>query len=121
MVEEKDASDGRDDAEAAAQTLDAMARRYLTLWQEQVTALSANPAISEAMADLLASWPLGPAGESRQGTGGEGKHAAGASDIQSPDLAASDRPSPVAGGDRYHELSQRIDSLEERLARLEGR
>ena len=102
--------------------LDDLARQYLSLWQDQLTALSANPAVSEAISGFFAKWAQGavpgvPAGPATPT--GEAQDELRPDRPQSPDVAAPLRPAPVDGDDRLGELLERLDRIEERLARLE--
>jgi len=111
------------DASAPSDDLDQLARQYLDLWQDQLTALSANPAISEAMAGFFAKWspaaPAAPGTADQQDGGAGGPGDAKREDSGQAHGAAAARPPSMAGGDRLGELLDRLDRIEERLARLE--
>ncbi len=110
--------------------LDELARQYLDLWQDQLTALSANPAVSEAISDFFARWaqaaatavpgepgaaPATPAGNAA----GKTQDEFGSDRSQPEDVAAPLRPASVDGDDRFGELLERLERIEKRLARLE--
>jgi len=113
------------DGSAPSDDLDQLARQYLDLWQDQLTALSANPAISEAMAGFFAKWSpaaaatAGPADQHDGGADASGPDASGLSDGGPANGAAAAGAASVAGGDRIGELLDRLDRIEERLVRLE--
>jgi hypothetical protein len=92
---------------------DALAERYLDLWEQQFGAAAANPALSEALRAWLAPWrSLGAA------AGREAKDAGAAT--APPGMAA---PAAAASRDRGRDLAavlDRLDRLEARLAALES-
>src|SRR5215470_3752902 len=97
---------------------DALARRYLDLWEEQMAAWASDA----ALADVLRLW-LGLVGLDRFGVGSGGDGAPGRS---GPDgeRAARAPAAADASGDRQHdlaELAQHLAALEQRLAALEAR
>ena len=114
------------EAPDAPDELDELARQYLDLWQDQLTALSANPAISEAISGFFAKWAQAAAPAAPQNSAaasanrpGEAQDEFRSDRPQPPDVAAPLRPASVDGDDRFRELLERLDRIEERLARLE--
>ncbi|MDE0616728.1 MAG: hypothetical protein OXH87_03995 [Rhodospirillaceae bacterium] len=102
--------------------LDDLARQYLSLWQDQLTALSANPAVSEAISGFFAKWAQGAAPGAPAGPAnptGEAQDGLRPNRPQSPDVAPPLRPASLDGDGRFDELLERLDRIEERLARLE--
>jgi hypothetical protein len=108
---------------AESPDLAALARRYVDLWQDQLTAMAADPALAESTARLLqalvpAGWPpqqrpqdddasiFSAPGSSSPGFSKAGSKAAGAAPGQ------RDR--------RVDELTRRLAALEKRLAALEA-
>jgi len=110
--------------------LDALARRYLDLWQDQMTAMAGDPTLATALGRLFetaaAAMPMnwigmwlqamqqtmraGASGGDDGGTGTRAKAGAAAAAA-----ASVDRGGDVAG------LRRRLAALESRVARLEGR
>ena len=107
----------------APDPLDDLARQYLDLWQEQLAVLSANPAVSEAISGFFAKWVQAGApaesAETSAGRAGGGQDEFRSNRPQPPDVAAPVRPASVDGDNRVRELLERLDRIEERLARLE--
>jgi hypothetical protein len=121
--------------------LDALARRYLDLWQEQVAAAAADPTLSDLFSrtmqlmaaggpmGLMALWTQTPPSQ----TASAPEHAHGgtqgqrnpASDRQpAPQAAPGPAPAGAAserGGDDLGQRDRRLASMEERLARIEAR
>jgi hypothetical protein len=108
--------------------LEALARRYVELWQDQVAATAADPEITAALTRLVQAaaaglgaqaswwqtlWPQPPSGEPHVPTGPVAVPEAPGS---SPAAAAS-----VDSGGNVAELQARLAALEERLAALETR
>jgi hypothetical protein len=116
--------------------LDALAKRYLDLWQDQVAALSADPEVARTLGRYAQLWAtLGPAGlagiwaAAAEGLKGGG---AGANVFADGPLAeffraaagptaAAHGPAPAGAarvdrGDDLAELRRRLAVLEERLA-----
>ena len=106
--------------------LEALARRYLDLWEAQLAALAGDPALAEQMSRLVAS--LGSAGlaaaaawsatQGREQAGGSatrGRGDAGAG----PAGAAPLRPASDDRHDGLGELASRLAALEQRIAALE--
>jgi hypothetical protein len=113
--------------------VDALARRFLDLWQEQLTIMAADPELADGLAKLLAGLsasaglapflaglaaaPAGPGiGEgSEPGEHGQcGRH----TDRDAARAAAADAASR-GGGLALDELARRLADVERRLARLE--
>jgi hypothetical protein len=116
-------SDDAPDAEA-------LAKRFLDLWQDQVAASVADPAMAEWLARFLAA-PGGPGvtptmgvsqGVSQNDKAGFAGHPGGFADIFAA-MASGAAPaaaSPGPGDDRLDELSRRLVECERRLAALES-
>ena len=96
------------------ESFDALARRYLDLWQSQLSGLASDPALTEQIARLFAAAnaQVASAIQAAQGTA----HAA--SSQNGPSTAAA--PSGN-GADDVGELRKRVAALEARLAQLEAR
>src|SRR5690349_13578919 len=104
-----------------APDLTSLARRWLDLWQEQVTALAGDPAVAEQTARLLglieggaAAWRQAAAGKT------DGDDRGGTATSAGTAGAATAPLSPAAGGDDLARLAARLAAVEERLARLES-
>jgi hypothetical protein len=98
--------------------MEALARRFLALWQEQLVATASDPALADALARLmtLAGGALAPWTAALQ---------AAARARDGDDRAVADRAAPAAaaprdGGDAVADLARRLAALEERLAQLEA-
>ena len=91
--------------------LAALAKRFVDLWQEQMTAQAADPALAESIGRFLKTLPPGmPFWPGRyDAKGGDAKGGAKAA------AAASDER-----GRGVDELASRLDAIEKRLARLEA-
>jgi hypothetical protein len=110
-------------------SLDDLAKRYLDLWQDQMTAMAADPETARLMGRTLQLWAgAGPAGwqaiwqaaadglKGRQGTAFD--HGAFASFFpQTPGPAPAGPASGHGGGD-VAELRRRLAELETRIAGL---
>src|SRR5882672_5265666 len=97
---------------------DALARRYLDLWEEQMAAWASDG----ALADALRLW-LELAGMDRFGAGGAGDGAPGRGG-KDGERAARTAPAAAASGHRDHDLAElagHLAALERRLAALEAR
>ena len=107
--------------------LERLANAYLDLWQDQMTAMAADPILTETMSRLFALTAVGAGPASSQeaeqsrdahrknseqpGNGAEPATEAGA------EAAA---PAPDDGGHDLGELARRIAAIEKRLAALES-
>ena len=108
---------------ADAPDLEALAKRFLDLWQDQVAASVADPALADWLARFLAApGHTGPmAGPMAAPTSGMTPDAAAFADV----FAAMARRSPAAaapggaGDDRVDQLAGRLAECEKRLAALE--
>src|SRR4051812_32079172 len=101
--------------------LETLARRYLDLWQDQVTALAADPEFTETIGRMLqVSATLGPAGwmslwtAVAAGLKTQKAHDADVSKkpASSPSGAASATPASDDGGPDMVELRRRLAALE---------
>src|SRR5471032_1798115 len=95
-------------------TFDTLARRYLDLWQSQLSGLASDQALTEQIARLFAAAnaQVASAIQAAQGT----QHAAKPENRSSPAAAPSGD-----GADDVGELRKRVAALEARLAELEAR
>ena len=92
--------------------LAALAKRFMDLWQEQTSALAADPELAESIGRFLAALPPGMPFWPGLGSGAGKTSAPG----RTPSAAA-----PSDGGGRgLDELASRLRHVEERLARLEA-
>jgi len=109
----------------------ALARRYLDLWQEQVAAVAADPALAEAVARGVAMMTqsvaavaeaakVGGADDSPAPPGHEAKSHERTAPTSFPD--GSPPPAAALDDPRFHhdELALRVAALEGRVARLEA-
>jgi hypothetical protein len=90
--------------------LASLAKRYLDLWQEQLTAMAADPDLAESLARLLAGlappgWPQWPGAAARDGA------------ASGPAAAAAP---PRQRGVAVDEFARRLAAVEKRLAALEA-
>jgi hypothetical protein len=92
---------------------DRLARRYLDLWQSQLSGLAADQALTEQIARLFAAAnaQLAAVLQAAQGT----------SNAASPTGPATAAAASGHGPDDVGELRKRVAALEARLARLEAR
>lgn len=118
--------------------LDALARRYLDLWQEQLADLAADRQVADIMARTIELMNSGaaafaamtgsgrPAGESEPKGGDQdpehrktrqGRNGAAAQDSGGPAAAA---PARRPADDGVAELARRVAALEQRVAALEA-
>ena len=106
------ASDEKDGAPDSGD-FDRLARRYLDLWQNQLSGVASDQALTEQIARLFAAAnaQLASVLQAAQGA----PHATSASGA-SPSAAA-----PQHGADDLGELRKRLAALEARLAELEAR
>ena len=110
-----------DDASGAgsggATDADRLARRYLDLWQSQLSGLASDQALTEQIARLLAAAnsQIASAMQAAQGA----YHAAQTpfSETGTPAAASS----PGHGADDVGELRKRVEALEARIAELESK
>ena len=108
MVYNEHMASGNDD------TFDRLARRYLDLWQSQLSGLASDQALTEQIARLFAAANAQVASAIQAAQGGA--HAA-TSQNGSPSSAA---PSGN-GADDVGELRKRVAALEAKLAELEAK
>jgi len=94
---------------------DRLARRYLDLWQSQLSGLASDQALTEQIARLFAAANAQVASAIQAAQGAP--HAANAAATGSASAAASSRN----GADDVGELRKRVAALEERIAELESR
>jgi hypothetical protein len=87
--------------------LAALARRYVDLWQDQLTAMAADPALAESTARLLAA--LVPAGWPPQPRS------------QDDDAGISSAPRSATAGAASGQRDRRLDEFAGRLAAIEKR
>ena len=106
-----------DDSTGESGDLDRLARRYLDLWQSQLSGLAADPAVTEQIARLFA------AANSQMATAMQAAQGApNASVFSAPAAgAATAAAAPGNGPDDVGELRKRVAALEARLAELESR
>ncbi|WP_148207289.1 hypothetical protein [Paramagnetospirillum magneticum] len=104
----------------------ALARRYLDLWQEQVAAVAADPALAEAVARGVAMMTQSAAAVA-QATGLKVNQPDGGPKAENtsqqpggPDGAASPGAAPHDPRLDPDELARRVTALEGRIARLEA-
>lgn len=107
-----------------------LARRYLELWQDQISGAAGDPAVADAMARMMAGWqsvmgqtfgqqppPPGGQGEGNGATGRAGDTAPGKAPDKNGSAAAS--ASPGGADDVIRQLLVRIADLERRVEQLE--
>jgi hypothetical protein len=104
-------------AMAESPDLAALARRYIDLWQDQLTAMAADPALAESTARLLQA--LVPVGWPPQQRPQDND----ASIFSAPSAAAPgfSKTGPKAAGAAPGQRDRRVDELTRRLAALEKR
>jgi hypothetical protein len=102
--------------------LESLARRYLDLWEAQLSALAGDPALAEQMSCFIAA--MGSAGLAAaaawSATHGDNKPSAAEPDSTAGASGAA--PVHAASGDRdrrVDELTRRLAALEERIVALE--
>jgi hypothetical protein len=97
---------------------DRLARRYLDLWQSQLSGLAADQALTEQIARLFAAANTQMASVLQMAQGAP-QHApsASSSEIGTPTAAVA----PGYGPDDVGELRKRVEALEARIAELESR
>lgn len=96
---------------------DKLARRYLDLWQNQLSGLASDQALTEQIARLFAAanTQVASAMQAVQGA----HHASQASSAETGTSAAAS--SPGHGADDVGELRKRVEALEVRIAELESK
>lgn len=94
--------------------LDDLARRYLDLWQDQLSALADDDEVAEVMARTLELMTTGAAALARNAR-------ADADDRAHPEEGTQAAPPARGGADPdLAELAGRVGALEERIAALEA-
>ncbi|HEY5207934.1 MAG TPA: hypothetical protein VIJ42_00660, partial [Stellaceae bacterium] len=87
-----------------------LAKRFIDLWQEQMTALAGDPALADGISRFMAALPPGvPWWPGFPGSHDPGKNG-------TPAAAAA----PDQRGDGVEQLASRLATVEKRLARLEA-
>jgi hypothetical protein len=103
---------------AESPDLAALARRYVDLWQDQLTAMAADPALAESTARLLqALVPVGWPPQQRPQDNDAGIFSAPRSSATGSAAAGA---APGQRDRRVDELTRRLAALEKRLAALEA-
>ncbi|MGH6990916.1 MAG: hypothetical protein ACREFD_12460 [Stellaceae bacterium] len=93
--------------------LAALAKRFLDLWQEEMTQLAADPELAHSISRFLKALPPGLPfwpGFGERAEGGAG----------GADRAAAAAASSHERGQHLDEFASRLDAVEKRLARLEA-
>jgi len=93
---------------------DRLARRYLDLWQNQLAGMASDQALTEQIARLFAAANAQIASVLQAAQGAP--HAPSAPPGTAPAAAA-----PGHGADDLGELRKRVETLEARIAELEGK
>ena len=106
------------DTDDPSGTFDQLARRYLDLWQSQLSGLASDQALAEQIARLfaMANAQVASAIEAAQA----GSHASAAPTAATPGTASA-AAAPGHGADDLGELRKRVAALEARIAELEAR
>lgn len=111
------------DTDDQSGAFDQLARRYLDLWQSQLSGLASDQALAEQIARLfaMANAQVASAMEAAQAA----SHGSTAAPTVAPTVAPSGT-APVAaasghGADDLGELRKRVAALEARIAELEAR
>lgn len=105
---------GNDDpAGGGTGDFDALARRYLDLWQGQLAGLAADQGLTEQIARLFAAANAQVASAIQAAQGASHANAASGS--------APAAASPGNGPDDVGKLAKRVAALEERIAQLEAK
>jgi len=118
---------------------DELARRYLDLWQDQMSALAADQDFARAVQQVMtgmgltggatpaawAGWMAGmqPALQGDASADARGRKAAQTGRADQPDAApgaSAPGAAPGGGGADLDKLARRLAALEERIAALEG-
>jgi hypothetical protein len=100
--------------------LEALARRYLDLWQEQVASMATDPKVAEAVAAGVAMMNQGASAFAQAVNLKTGNPKPGTADERTPAgpaPAAAAPDDPRLDGDQ---LARRLAAVEERLAALEA-
>ena len=97
---------------------DQLARRYLDLWQSQLSGLAADPALTEQIARLFAAANAQVASVIQAAQ--SGGHAAPTASASAPGTAPF-AASSGHGSDDMGELRKRVAALEARIAELEAK
>ncbi len=107
------------DTDDKSGAFDHLARRYLDLWQSQLSGLAADQALAEQIARLfaMANAQVASAMEAAQAA----PHASAASPPNAAPGAAPAAAAPGYGVDDLGELRKRVAALEARIAELESR
>ncbi|HVA14631.1 MAG TPA: hypothetical protein VNF99_15395 [Stellaceae bacterium] len=111
---------------AESPDLAALARRYVDLWQDQLTAMAADPALAESTARLLAAlvpagWPPQPRQDDDAGTISPGSRRSAAPEAHSSAAGAAAAGAASDQRDRrMAQLARRLAALEKRLAAVEA-
>ena len=99
---------------------DALAKRFLDLWEQQASAFAADPDVAAAMAAILD--PANLAGLRGRASGLSRENAAtGTRKAASQDRAEAAHHSSRERDDDLVELARRVAACEERIAALEAR
>ena len=116
------------DKDALSGEFDRLARRYLDLWQSQLSGLSADPALTEQIARLFAAAnaQVASAIEAAQAGAHATSAAASSANPGSAPGGSAPRAAPSAaasqhGTDDLGELRKRVAALEARIAELEAK
>ena len=109
------------DKDALSGEFDRLARRYLDLWQSQLSGLSADPALTEQIARLFAAANAQVASAIQAAQAGTHATSAAASSPGSAPGAASPSAASQHGADDLGELRKRMAALEARIAELEAK
>src|SRR5262245_25516585 len=98
---------------------DRLARRYLDLWQSQLSGLASDQALTEQIARLFAAanTQMTSVLQMAQGAPQHAPSASSSPEIGTPPAAAA----PGHGPDDVGELRKRVEALEARIAELESR
>jgi hypothetical protein len=98
---------------------DALAKRYLDLWQSQLSALSSDRQLTETMARLLATTnaSMAAAFETARRAHADARQRDAAGTAGTPAAAAA----PADGAADLGQLRARLDELERRVGELEAR
>jgi ubiquinone biosynthesis protein UbiJ len=113
MASEKDDMSGE---------FDRLARRYLDLWQSQLSGLAADQTLTEQIARLFAAANAQVASAIQAAQGAS--HAVATPSGPPPNAAAGTAPAAAApghGADDVGELRKRVAALEARIAQLEAK